>query len=145
MRTAMLALVFLVSTACTNSDSSEIDLPSPETATGHGAIIRLELIPVPEGPPGPVFARAAPLTDENLRPLREVRKYIPRPLPASLDQGSDCEFGGNLVVTFEDGHELTYGPCRRPPSIDHLWAGMLYVVSDGECVPTCGPGGVPGP
>jgi len=68
MKTAMLALVFLASAACTNAIDSEIDLPSPEAGTGHGAIIRLEIVPVPEGPSGPVFGRGVPLTDENLRP-----------------------------------------------------------------------------
>jgi hypothetical protein len=46
---------------------------------------------------------------------------------------------------FEDGSELRYGPCRRPSSIDQLWAGMIYVIDNGACVPRCGPGGAYGP
>lgn len=59
-----------------------------------------------------------------------------------LEQPADCSFGGgDLVVTFEDGSELRYGPCRRPASIKQLWAGMVYVIDDGECSPRRGPGG----
>jgi hypothetical protein len=53
--------------------------------------------------------------------------------------------GGNLIVTLLDGDTITYGPCRRPESINDLWAHMLDLFSDGECRPRCGPGGLPGP
>jgi hypothetical protein len=89
--------------------------------------VRLEIVPIPEGPPAPVFERDAAPAHQWVRPLSDV-KYIPSPLPEPLEQPADCEFGGDLVVTFEDGAELRYGPCRRPPAIDQLWAGMVYVI-----------------
>lgn len=76
-----------------------------------------------------------------LQPLEPVEQYIPDPLPAPLDQPADCRFGGSLVVTLADGLKLTYGPCRRPPSINSLWAAMIYVMGHGECSPHCGPNG----
>ena len=152
MRAAACALVLLSSAACTSGTNGmpPPDIPSSfsaEEATQHGDIVRLEIVPIPEGPPGPVFARGA-LPSRGGRlvlPLRDAREYIPSALPASLNQGADCEFGGNLVVTFHDEYELTYGPCRSPPAIDHLWAGLIYVASKGECAPRCGPGGALGP
>lgn len=74
-----------------------------------------------------------------------VTRYIPDPLPAPLFQGPTCRLSGDLVVTFADGFSLTYGPCKRPLSINRLWAGMVYVLADGACAPKCGPGGLPGP
>jgi hypothetical protein len=152
MRAFAFALVLLASVACTGgtTDMPPPDMPSrfsADVATRHGDIVRLEIVPIPEGPPGPMFARGAlPSRDGRLvLPLRDVREYIPSALPASLDQGPDCEGGGNLVVTFHDEYELAYGPCRRPPAIDHLWAGMIYVFSDGACAPRCGPDGALGP
>ena len=94
--------------------------------------------PDPEGPVGPGFERTP--TTENSKPLSLIERFIPDPLPAPLAQAF-CGGGGDLVVTFADGQQLTYGPCHRPASIDHLWAEMIYVLDDGKCSPRCGPGG----
>jgi len=145
VKTVRLALLFAATfAACTRSPS--VPEPSPPTTVeGHGAVVRLEIVPIPEGPPAPVFERDAAPAHQWVRPLSDASEYIPSPLPEPLEQPADCGFGGDLVVTFEDGAELRYGPCRRPPAIDQLWAGMVYVIDNGECVPRCGPGGAFGP
>jgi hypothetical protein len=48
-------------------------------------------------------------------------------------------------VTLLDGTQIVYGPCRRPCSIDELWAHILDVYTNGECRPRCGRGGIGGP
>jgi hypothetical protein len=115
----------------------------PIDAADHGGIARLQLQPVPEGVQAPPFERRP--SSEGARPLSLVAEYIPDPLPAPLYQGPTCHPGGDLIVTFADGYTVTYGPCRRPPLINRLWAGMIYVLDDGKCAPNCGPGGLPGP
>jgi hypothetical protein len=112
------------------------------SAAAHRGVVRVELIPIPEGPVGPGFERTPPT--ENSKPLSLIQRFIPDPLPAPLAQAF-CGGGGDLVVTFADGQQLTYGPCHRPAAIDHLWAEMIYVLDDGKCSPRCGPGGAPGP
>lgn len=102
--------------------------------------------PIPEGPPGPTFVRT-PTTgsvERGIRPLALIKSYIPDPLPAPLNQWF-CNLGGNLTVALGNGRQVTYGPCYRPASIDHLWTEIIYVASNGACVPRCGPGGSPGP
>ncbi len=111
-------------------------LHRPISADAHGGIVRVELVPIPEGP--------AAEEGSETKLANEVRRYIPNPLPAPLGQGF-CGGGGDLVVTFADGTKVTYGPCRRPPSINHLWAEIIYVTENGQCAPRCGPGGAPGP
>lgn len=111
--------------------------------TAHGGIQRLQLVPIPEGPISSAFERM-PASSES-RSLSLLRSYIPDPLPAPVYQGPTCHLGGNLVITFDDGFRLTYGPCRRPRSINRLWAAVIYVLDNGACAPRCGPGGAPGP
>lgn len=104
-------------------------------------IATITLEPIPEGPTPPVFVRD-PHSVEFVRQefdLEELLPYVPDPLPATLDQG-DCEFGGNLVVTTNDGAAIAYGPCRRPRSIYHVWWHFSDITSDGACRPFCGPG-----
>ena len=115
----------------------------PIDADDHGGITRLEIVPVPEGPVSPTFARQP--ASEGTKPLSLVAQYIPDPLPATLYQGPMCRSGGDLIVTFADDSTVTYGPCRRPASIDRLWAGIVYVLEEGKCAPKCGPGGQPAP
>jgi len=114
------------------------DAPTPAKQ-----IVRIQMEPVPEGPVAPGFV-LHPKADPMTKPLSEIQQYIPSPLPEPLDQGPDCRFGGNLVVTFSDGSQVVYGPCQLPDSINHLWAEMMYVI-DPKCAPHCGPGGIPGP
>lgn len=115
----------------------------PTHPAEHGGLIRLQLQPVPEGPQSPPFESSP--SSEGAKPLSLVARYIPDPLPAPLYQGPTCRSGGDLVVTFGDGSTITYGPCKRPPSINRLWAWMIYALDDGKCAPNCGPGGLPGP
>ncbi len=114
---------------------------SPISAAAHGGVVRVQIMAIPEGPPAPAFER--PPRGDYSRPLRRIERFVPSPLPAPLDQGG-CTIGGDLVVTFADGKQVTYGPCHRPASIDRLWAEIIYVL-DPRCVPRCGPGGEPGP
>jgi hypothetical protein len=102
--------------------------------------------PYPEGPPGPTATRKA-LPDETsyLFGLDRVARFIPDPLPNTAWQGLNCSMGGNLIVTLRDGKTIRYGPCRRPDSINDLWAHMFDVASDGACRPRCAPGGGRGP
>jgi hypothetical protein len=102
--------------------------------------------PYPEGPPGPTFMRGPGERGNLLQaPLELLEPFIPDPLPNTAWQGLNCRMGGNLIVTLRDGDSITYGPCRRPESINELWAHMLHVFSNGECRPRCGPGGLLGP
>ena len=43
--------------------------------------------------------------------IDRFRTYVPEPFPEPLDQPGDCDAGGDLVATFQDGSELSYGPC----------------------------------
>lgn len=144
---AAVAIMSVVTASCTGTPWADHPLPT-HTSTpndSHGPVVRLQLIPIPEGPTAPSFERDAPSGDRSVRPLKQVQEYLPVPFPPPLEQPENCNMGGNLVVTFADGFEFTYGPCKRPSSINRLWAGMVYVVDDGQCAPTCGPGGSAGP
>ena len=112
------------------------------SVSANGGVTEIDLQPIPEGPPGLVFERAP--TARGVRPLAEIDRFIPDPLPPPLFQGL-CGMGGNMVVILASGKQMTYGPCFRPASIDHLWAEMVYAESNGQCAPKCGPGGRPGP
>lgn len=94
---------------------------------GHGGIESLQLVPFPEGPDSPLFERT-PAHDGSV-PLSTVVDEIPDPLPAPRWQGLTCGMGGNLVVTFADGQSVTYGPCKRPASIDRLWDSMIAALN----------------
>lgn len=105
----------------------------------------MSIDPYPEGPRGPTFTRGRRPSPRFFFPLGDLEPFIPDPLPSTAWQGLNCRMGGNLIVTLLDGDTITYGPCRRPESINDLWAHMLDLFSDGECRPRCGPGGLPGP
>jgi len=98
----------------------------PISASGHGGIRSLQLVPIPEGPSSPLF-EDEPAHASSL-PLSAVEGYIPDPLPAPLWQGVTCGQGGNLDVTFQDGETVSYGPCREPISIERLRQRMLAVL-----------------
>ena len=149
-RLVVFAAIGALSAACTGGAVVDHSRPletrsSDSFGASHGAVVRLQLIPIPEGPTAPSFERDAVPGDKSVRPLKSVGQYVPDPLPAPIQQPKSCSFGGNLVVTFADGFKLTYGPCKRPASINRLWAGMIYVLEDGNCAPKCGPGGSAGP
>lgn len=103
---------------------------------------RLRLKPLHEPLPRPFLLLEE---DEQFAQIRPSITRMPVPLPTPLEQPASCNLGGNLFVTFADGFKFTYGPCRRPSSINRLWAGMIYVLDNGQCAPNCGPGGLAGP
>jgi hypothetical protein len=150
-RAVMSVIVLLLPTGCAESptrapfESGSYSFDgTPVVHTQDIASITLE--PVPEGPTSPVFVRHAQAVadDQLVWRLRELLPFVPDPLPATLDQG-ECELGGDLVVTTKDGGTIAYGPCRRPQSINSLWAHFLDITSDGACRPSCGPAGKAGP
>jgi len=100
----------------------------PILASEHGGIESLQLVPYPEGPDSRLF-ESAPLPEGSL-PLSAIDRYIPDPLPAPRWQGLACDMGGNLVVTFADGEDVSYGPCKRPASIDRLWDRMIAALHE---------------
>jgi len=114
----------------------------PIAISANGGVASIGIQPMPEGPAGIGFQRA-PTTDASRR-LPVIERYIPDPLPAPLNQWF-CSTGGDLTVTLGNGVQVIYGPCYRPASIDHLWAEMIYIESNGQCLPQCGPGGMRGP
>lgn len=140
----MCATVVVLTVSCTgtSNEAPPSPLPSgPQTLPAHASITELRIEPVPEGP-SMAFKRDAQADRMiSVLPLDRVEEYIPGPLPSPLDQPGDCELGGNLVVSFSDGSDLTYGPCERPASVDQLWAGMVFAYSKGQCLPRCGPDG----
>jgi hypothetical protein len=105
-------------------------------------ILRLEMEPYPEGPLGPIFTREPHGKDETYTfDLGVIERFIPDPLPNTAWQGLLCRNGGILSVSLLGGEEtITYGPCRRPASINALWAHMIDIASEGACKPGCGPG-----
>lgn len=104
--------------------------------TDHGGIQSLQLVPFPEGPNSPLFERNP---SGGSVPLSTVLRFVPDPLPRPRWQGLTCGMGGDLVVTFADGTSVSYGPCKRPDSIDRLWSRMIEALDPG-CPPRCGPG-----
>jgi len=114
----------------------------PVAISANGGVTQVVIRPISEGPPGIGFQRA-PTTD-GVRSLAAIERYIPDPLPAPLNQWF-CGTGGDLTITLGNGMQVTYGPCYRPTSINHLWANMVYIDSSGTCAPRCGPGGELGP
>lgn len=119
-RVVLVAAGICLLAACTSGSSAP-------TVRGHGDVVGVQLRPVPEGPYSPWFASAGAVPDRNARPLSLIRRYLPSPLPAPIDQGG-CEEGGDLVVRFSDGSEVAYGPCVRPPAIEALRTRVLQAV-----------------
>jgi hypothetical protein len=100
----------------------------PISASEHGGIESLQLAPFPEGPNSPLFEEP-PAPDSSL-PLSAVVEYIPDPLPAPRWQGVACDIGGDLVVKFADGETVSYGPCKKPMSIQRLGERMIIVLNE---------------
>ena len=98
----------------------------PISASEHGGIESLQLVPFPEGPYSPLFED--PPAPASSVPLSAVEADVPDPLPAPRWQGVACRMGGNLEVTFVDGKTVSYGPCRKPASIERLRESMLAVL-----------------
>lgn len=109
--------------------------------TPWGSVVKVELVPIPEGSPPPPFQQHPTPPGYD---LARLAPYAPAILPAPVNQHG-CDQGGNMVITVSGGRTITYGPCRYPEAIRHLWAGLIYAVSDGACAPKCGPDGTRGP
>ncbi len=89
---------------------------SADPIAPNGGVAEIDIVPIPEGPPSVPF-QCTP-TAQEFRPLAQIERFIPDPLPAPLFQGS-CGIGGNMVVILGNGNQVTYGPCFRPASIEH--------------------------
>lgn len=92
----------------------------------------------PAGPPERAFTRT---TEPFSRPIAPIVHAIPVRFPHPVWQGIRCGGGTRLLVTFTDGSSATYGPCRYPPGILPLYAGVLSAETGGACDPACGPDG----
>lgn len=99
----------------------------PISVSENGGVTAVDIRPIPEGP-----------QPKSLPPIEQIEPYIPDPLPAPLFQWF-CGTGGDLVVTLGNSRQVTYGPCYRPDSINHLWAAIVYIDTNGQCAPKCGP------
>lgn len=77
--------------------------------------------------------------------LSAIESAIPYPLPHPVWQGFLCNGDLRLTITLEDTSTVTYGPCRYPEGIVHLYASTLDAQTSGACRPDCGPNGTPGP
>jgi|SRR5579862_1308041 len=87
-------------------------------ATGCGSGRRVTSVyaaPFPEGPRPPIAA-VHPKPGEV--PLSRIADAIPRTFPRNPPQ--HCNHGAIVRITFSDGKTLTYGPCKRPASIERL-------------------------
>jgi hypothetical protein len=90
--------------------------------------------------------RAFTLTPEAFStPLGPIADDIPNPLPHPVWQGFLCDGHLRLTITLDDDSTVTYGPCRYPEGILHLYASALDAQTSGACRPECGPNGTPGP
>jgi len=105
----------------------------PISISANGGVAAVDIRPIPEGP-----------QPKGRPPIALIKPYIPDPLPAPQFQWF-CGTGGDLVITLGNGVQVTYGPCYRPASIDHLWAEIVYIDTNGQCAPRCGPRGRAGP
>jgi hypothetical protein len=107
----------------------------PVRLAANGGVVEIDIQPIPEGPGVGLQRRPQ---NSAFQPLSKIERYIPNPLPPPLFQWN-CTLGGDLVVSLGNGKQVTYGPCLRPKSIDRLWAEIIYVWTDGQCAPRCGP------
>jgi hypothetical protein len=94
-------------------------------------VVGVLIHPVPEGPTASA-------------PVSEVASAIPDPLPHPAWQFL-CSAGATLDIKLSNSRTISYGPCRRPASINHLFAVIVDIATDGHCRPNCGPGGKLGP
>jgi len=118
---ALVAAAALVGFGVTGLGSVAPVLYRPTPISANGGVAEIDIQPIPEGP-GLVFQRTP--TSRWVRPLSQIERFIPDPLPAPLFQGL-CGMGGNMVVILGNGRRVTYGPCHRPAAIDRLWAEMF--------------------
>lgn len=87
-----------------------------------GGVTEIDVVLVPEGPT--LSVRDVPSRAGGVIPLASVQRFIPDPLPAPEFQWI-CDRGSDMVITLRSGKQVTYGPCRRPASIDRLWTELV--------------------
>jgi hypothetical protein len=94
-------------------------------ATGFASsgtqVVKVSTFPWPEGP-GPVVAAAKPMPGIYV-PLRKIERFIPTTLPTNPRQS--CNYGAKVQLTLRSGRVLTYGPCKRPASIERLRLALI--------------------
>ena len=138
VRIGVLALVIVVALGIT------LYLHGRSIQVRRGDIVSVRLVPIPEGPQTSSSFERAPSQGSGSQPLSIILDSIPIPLPHPAWQFG-CSTGGTLEIELQDGRVVSYGPCHRPKSINHLWAVMIDILGHGACRPNCGPGGQPGP
>jgi len=84
-------------------------------------VVRVSTFPWPEGP-GPVVAATKPSPGIYV-PLRTIERFIPATLPTNPRQ--PCNYGAKVQLTLRGGRVLTYGPCKRPASIERLRLALI--------------------
>jgi hypothetical protein len=89
--------------------------------SGGVRVIGIAVFPTPAGP-GPVVAGQKLGRGVDVQ-LAAIEPEIPRSLPANPLQ--TCKFGPTVRVTLAGGRTKTYGPCERPPEIEHLRLALL--------------------
>jgi hypothetical protein len=96
------------------------------------AIVQVDVQPFPEG--SVVQSRAEPPPGWSSpyygQRFKDMLAAIGTPLPDPLPQPKSCKRDAKnrtVVLTFETGDEIAYGPCVRPPAIDR----GLSVLFDG--------------
>ena len=88
---------------------------------GRSQVIKVSTFPWPEGP-GPVVAALKPVPGIYV-PLAEIEGLIPKTLPKNPPQS--CSYGAKVQLTLRGGRVLTYGPCKRPASIERLRLALI--------------------
>jgi hypothetical protein len=96
----------LVLTACGGSD--------------RPAVVKIAAFAWPEGPGLAAATRPGPGIDV---PLSKIEDVIPKTLPKNPTQ--TCGIGAKVAITLADGRTVTYGPCKRPASIERLRQALI--------------------
>jgi hypothetical protein len=89
-------------------------------------VVKIELNPVPEGP---AIIPAERKCVSGCIPLASIADAIPRVLPKNPHQS--CSAGLEVNVTLSSGQVLSYGPCKRPVSIQRVLRAMETARSKG--------------
>lgn len=111
VKRSLLAFLAVVLVGCAGED----ELPPPI----EGKVVEIVAQPEPEGPG--VTGRFGISERPGEVDLRHLVRFIPRPLPAPLEQPrGGCRTGASLFVRLAGGRRIWYGPCRRPAEMDRL-------------------------
>lgn len=89
--------------------------------SSRSQVVKVATFPWPEGP-GPVVAVAKPKSRAYV-PLRQIERFIPKTLPTNPQQS--CKGGAKVQITLRSGRVISYGPCKRPASIERLRLALI--------------------